>query len=205
MGTETGIARGVGAAVALWLGAGGCKLDFPLDVQSAEPGDVVITEVMINPAAVADHVGEWVEVYVPGNRDVDLDGMFLKSKTGSAGEIIGTVDYTAIVPGGGWAVIARRDEQNFASPEISPIAYWGQDPGLDDDDGEQISIIGSKGTLDQTYSMGQAEADEGVAWQLDPSSLEAIRNDTPTAWCSAVTEMDNGDLGTPGTINDLCD
>ena len=42
--------------------------------QAASPGDVIINEIMQNPAAVADAAGEWFELYNPTASDIDLDG-----------------------------------------------------------------------------------------------------------------------------------
>jgi len=36
--------------------------------------DVIVNEIMQNPAAVADNQGEWFELYNSGNQDVDLNG-----------------------------------------------------------------------------------------------------------------------------------
>lgn len=43
-------------------------------VVSAEPGDLVISEMMINPQAVPDEVGEWVELYNTAGYAIDVTG-----------------------------------------------------------------------------------------------------------------------------------
>jgi hypothetical protein len=188
--------------VAAAAATSGCRARPPLDVTTLEPGDLVITEVMVNPAAVADHVGEWIELMVPGERDVDLNGVVVRNERGASGEIL--VEGDAVLAAGGIAAIARRDEGQFASPEIAPFAYWGQDPGFDDD-ADLVEIVAVAGTIDATYEFEAVEATEGVAWQLDPASNDAVKNDSATEWCAATTAMDNGDLGTPGALNDPCE
>jgi hypothetical protein len=47
----------------------------PLSVYELTHGDLVITEVMVNPARVADSVGEWFEVRNDAGRPVDLFGL----------------------------------------------------------------------------------------------------------------------------------
>ena len=41
---------------------------------TAEAGDVVINEILQNPAAVADTAGEWFEVYNAASHAIDLNG-----------------------------------------------------------------------------------------------------------------------------------
>jgi hypothetical protein len=49
----------------------------PVDtsVRFAGTGDIVITEVMQNPSAVADNVGEWFEVHNISGQTVNLSGI----------------------------------------------------------------------------------------------------------------------------------
>src|SRR5262249_54517288 len=50
-------------------------------IEVPQPGDLVITEVMANPSAVSDTTGEWFEVYV--NRDIDLNGLQIGTTPGT--------------------------------------------------------------------------------------------------------------------------
>ena len=43
-------------------------------VLAANPGDVVINEIMQNPAAVGDDVGEWFELYNLTATGIDING-----------------------------------------------------------------------------------------------------------------------------------
>ncbi|MEE8058734.1 MAG: lamin tail domain-containing protein [Pseudomonadales bacterium] len=42
------------------------------------PGDLLLTEVMANPAAVSDTNGEWFEVLNTTNSSIDIDGLVLR-------------------------------------------------------------------------------------------------------------------------------
>ena len=56
-------------------------LSLPLTQHSSAailPGDLLITEVMANPAAVSDTAGEWFEVFNNSHSDIDLDGLVIK-------------------------------------------------------------------------------------------------------------------------------
>ena len=46
--------------------------------QAARVSDLLITEVMPNPAAVSDSKGEWFELFNPTSEIIDLDGIILK-------------------------------------------------------------------------------------------------------------------------------
>ena len=45
-----------------------------LPVAAAAPGDVVINEIIQNPAAVADAAGEWFELYNATGAAIDING-----------------------------------------------------------------------------------------------------------------------------------
>lgn len=58
------------------------------------PGDLAITEVMANPQAVSDTLGEWFEIHNTTNTTVSLTGLLLKDN-GSNSHIIGDVSIAA--------------------------------------------------------------------------------------------------------------
>ncbi|HID38766.1 MAG TPA: T9SS type A sorting domain-containing protein [Calditrichaeota bacterium] len=47
-------------------------------ISEAQPGDIVITEIMKNPSAVYDSNGEWFEIYNNSNQAIDLNGWYIK-------------------------------------------------------------------------------------------------------------------------------
>lgn len=51
------------------------------------PGDLLITEVLANPAAVSDSSGEWFEIFNTSSQAIDLNGLLIKD-SGSNNHII---------------------------------------------------------------------------------------------------------------------
>ena len=47
-------------------------------VQAANPGEVVINEIIQNPAAVSDANGEWFELFNPTGSDIDINGWTIR-------------------------------------------------------------------------------------------------------------------------------
>src|SRR5690606_33697139 len=70
------------------------------------PGDLVITEIMNNPAVVSDTAGEWFEVYNATFSPIDLQGLVIRHQ-GITVDPFATVTINAsvVVPAGGYAVI----------------------------------------------------------------------------------------------------
>ena len=46
-----------------------------LTVDQLVAGDLVVTEIMNNPAVVTDNVGEWFEIYNNSGREINLNGL----------------------------------------------------------------------------------------------------------------------------------
>ena len=59
----------------------------PRLVETLVAGDLVITEVMQNPAAVSDSVGEWFELYNASTAPIDLRGMAVADLGGEIGRL----------------------------------------------------------------------------------------------------------------------
>ena len=50
------------------------------------PGQIVLSEIMIDPTKVADTAGEWFELFNPFTVAIDLNGLVVKSGTASSFE-----------------------------------------------------------------------------------------------------------------------
>ena len=60
-------------------------------------GDIVFSELMINPDEVGDKYGEWIEVFNASSEDIDLIGWTLD---GSDGDRVTIEDRTVVSAGG---------------------------------------------------------------------------------------------------------
>ncbi|WP_101760416.1 lamin tail domain-containing protein [Oceanicoccus sp. KOV_DT_Chl] len=70
------------------------------------PGDLLITEVMANPAAVSDANGEWFEVWNTRNHSIDLNGLTVRDE----GSNNFTVDEPLLVAAGAFFVFAKNGD-----------------------------------------------------------------------------------------------
>ena len=65
--------------------------------QSFSAGDIIVTEIMQNPAGVSDNYGEWFEVYNTTSSDIDLNGWTITDQAGSS-QNIANIESSVIVP-----------------------------------------------------------------------------------------------------------
>jgi Lamin Tail Domain len=170
------------------------------DAVAPEPGDLVITEVMPNPAKANDATGEWLEVRVA--RDVDLNGLMLDRLGDSAPPVAISSETCVRVQAGSFAILGRsRDAAvNGMLPRVDAVF--------------SLSLLSGSATApgDVQLLMGHTLID-GVRWtksssgkslQLDPDFVDASANDDERVFCDAVTAYGAGDQGTPGTANAQC-
>ncbi|MCA9657530.1 MAG: lamin tail domain-containing protein [Myxococcales bacterium] len=176
------------------------------DIAFPAVGDLVITEVMANPEAVADADGEWLEIYV--GADIDLNRLVLGKEPGAVLQTLGADDATCMpVAAGTYILLAANGDMatNGGLPEPTyPLDFsLGNSggplfvalPGADDmTPGEVLD--------DTTYAASAA----GHSRALDPSQLNPLGNDDPMNWCDAADAdvYGAGDFGTPAAANSSC-
>jgi hypothetical protein len=73
----------------------------PVAMGDVQAGELVISEIMQNPNAVADSAGEWFEIYNGRAEAVDLFGLEVSDTSGASF----AVDSAVIVPPNGYAVV----------------------------------------------------------------------------------------------------
>lgn len=72
----------------------------------ANPGDLWVSEILVNPAAVSDTVGEWFEIYNASQNLIDLDGLVI-SDDGSNSHTLSTSQQLAP---GDYFVLGRNSD-----------------------------------------------------------------------------------------------
>lgn len=166
------------------------------DVVVPQPGDLVITELMPNPAAAADATGEWFEVLA--TRDVDLNGLQLGKTPGTVTDTVASATCLR-VPAGSYVVLARSADPLLNGGLPAPLAVF--DMGLTNS-ASSLFI----GAGDQVIDVvAWSTSWDGAATSLDPGKSTATDNDDPLAWCRATTAWGAvTDLGTPGAANPGC-
>lgn len=160
-----------------------------------QSGDLVITEFMSNPAAVADSKGEWFEVHAV--RAVDLNGIELGTEDGVVRQTLSSSNCLRFGDGSR-IVFARSDDPaaNGGIPRVDFVISFGlvNSGGkiVLSLDGEPLDRIAYSSTL------------SGVATGLSPAAMTVDENDDSGNWCPAVDAFGAGDLGTPGEANPTC-
>ncbi len=176
----------------------------PVAGPDLKAGELIITELMYNPyggGAVSDDNGEWVEVYNPGDKPVDLQGLVIKSN-GDTGKFIVpaavSVGPKAYVLFGSLADEAKNGGVKLAAAYGTTLKLTNSTDGVTlESNGVAIDTV----TYDVTKGWPNLN---GVSLSLSPDALDAAKNDNAEAWCGANKAMASTDKGTPGAANDVC-
>ena len=154
-------------------------------------GDLVVTEVMVEPSKVDPERGQYVEVLNTSDRLVALDG-YRVGNDGSEGTL------PPLLLDAQHVAVLCADED----PAINGgVVCDGQLPvALRADDGVWLE---GELVLDAVDWTGWAPT-AGASWELGADVLSPTANDLPESWCLAVAPYGAGDLGTPGLIDPPC-
>ncbi len=164
------------------------------------PGDLVISEILANPANVAgqtDATREWFEVANTGATAFDLNELGV-GRIGAAGTPVQSARCIPVAPHG-FAVFARSADP--ALDGMLPVVHATFKFGLVDTNGD-IQIAQGATVLD---AVRWTSVTPGVASQLDPGHLTPADNEVPGNFCAATTAYgDMTNQGTPGAANRPC-
>ncbi|MFY2556080.1 hypothetical protein ACN469_00395 [Corallococcus terminator] len=171
----------------------------PRPVRLPEVGSLVLTEFMADPSAVADSVGEWVEVLAP--REVDLNGVTLMNE-GGANTVLDAALCLSL-KAGARGVLARSAETALNGGLPSVLATFSFN--LPNAAGNHSLRLALGGRMLDAITWTNA-ATSGVSWQVSPASSDPQRNDAPGSFClaPASARYGLGDRGTPGLENRAC-
>lgn len=157
-------------------------------------GDLAITEVMPDPMAVADTAGEWFEIVV--NRDVDLNGLAVAGATGNGNTLMST---TCVRVTAGTHLVFARNADNLTNGGLPPVA--GTFTFNMANSNGTVRVLMSGAELD---SMTWTTVRPGRSLQLDMGLTAPTDNDLSTNFCDGDTAFGGGDLGSPGMANRDC-
>ncbi len=162
-----------------------------LPATSVAVGEVLISEVMFDPAAVDGDFGEWIELHNVATAEVNLDGVVVQDDDGSGFVVEGPLR----VPAGGFVVLGPSNDT--AANGGCPVDYaYSVDAVKLGNEGDSLRLTATGVPLDTfTWDASVFTVGEGSALQLDPAA---------DAWCLATTPYGDGDLGTPGAANSPC-
>ncbi len=177
-----------------------CNQDgVPRDILAPSPGDIVITEYMPNPDAVGDDEGEWFEIYIAN--DFDLNGLAItKFGDEEPTDIIGSVD--CMPAGAGTYLLFAHSADPAVNGGLPPVDHlFTLSMSNTSENGTGISV-GWGGQFLDTVTWN--DSGTGASSQLDPTLLDPTRNDEEDAFCLSEDPYGDGDLGSPGAANPPC-
>ena len=162
-------------------------------------GDVIVTEIHVDPDAVADAHGEYFEVLSLAGMDVDLWGWKLRDLGGEEHVV---TEHVVLEPGD--RAVLGIDGDTGANGSV-PVDYVYAGLTFDDTVDEIVLELDNR-TIDTVlYDSATFPVVAGAAMSLDPDLLGGADNDLPDSWCSATSVIiAGGDRGTPGDPNDDC-
>ena len=169
-----------------------------LDIADVELGALIITEIMSNPEAVEDSVGEWFEIFNGGEQAINLNGLEIGTDTG----VEHTIEEDAVLDVGEYWVLGRSTDTSL-NGNVDVDYQFGTDVQLTNtEDSIVLSVDASpldRVAYDETFPLIA-----GKSMILNPDKYDNALNDDASNWCSALSALPNGDFGTPGKVNDDC-
>lgn len=168
------------------------------------PGQLVISEIMVDPTVVNDTAGEWFELHNPTGQTFSVNGCVLESPT-STGQVVQVTlsGVPPLVPGSYLALATS------ANPGFTPAAVYSG--SLNFENGADSLRLRCNSTLVDEVTWDGSPVfpnPAGASMMLSPTALSASANDNGVNWCIASPVYATGgsasDRGTPGAPNHAC-
>jgi hypothetical protein len=165
-------------------------------------GELLITEIMYDPTALADTEGEWFEIYNNSGRTLQLQNLVLARDEVNQHTITESIE----LPPTSYYVFARTEQATGVANEY----LYGSDISLSNT-GAVLALYNEgpgslPGSLIFALDYGEASfpAGTGASIVLDPSMLNVSEATSGSSWCTSTSVFSTGDLGSPGLVNDPC-
>jgi hypothetical protein len=177
----------------------------PEPIVEAQVGDLVFSELNVNPILVDDELGEWVELYNTSNTPIQIQGYAFHDLDFDSYTIVGS----AVVPGEDYVVLCASTDPVLNGGVSCDVGFAreGGGPGFMalGNDGDEVVLSRPDGLVIDEVAYDGTWFTPGAATGLDPARLDADNNDDETMWCDQVTPFGTGnEFGTPGAQNDPC-
>jgi len=165
------------------------------------PGDLVITELMINPSNVRDKDGEWFEVVNVSDHVIDLVGLHVSDA--DANEFVVSAQSPINLGAGEYFVFGPNADSTTNGDVAVDYEYSGL---MLNNNGDSLTLSFDGRTIDSvSYDDGTLyPLQSGASMSLDPGFEDSDANDDPLHWCAATRSYDAHNKGTPGRVNDAC-
>lgn len=164
---------------------------------SAAPA-VVITEIMQNPSAVSDSVGEWFEIYNADSIAIDLCSWTVKDLDGDS-FLIGCYDHFWLGPGE--YIVMGADDNSVTNGGLTVDYRYDYDLfKLSNSEDEVVVMDWSGAEIDHVEYDGGGEFPDPVGASMALKDVWADNSIGPN-WTVSTELFGDGDLGTPGEAN----
>ena len=191
--------------------------ETPEEPEPPEPGDLIFSEFMVNPEAVEDEDGEWVELYNTSGYILDIAGYAFHDD--GADEWV--FDASVLVEPHGYVVLCASADplrnggvacdgwfyRNPAGTQPTDGLGHGSGVAIANND-DELELTSPAGLDIDVFDYDDTDSDPilaGVSFGLDPTLLDGVSNDDIGNWCVQSTVMSGAvDPGTPGVVNDPC-
>ena len=177
--------------------------EFITETQTGEvnPGDILITEIMYNPAALSDSKGEWFEIYNTTDSTINLKNLVIKCNDNNSHIITDSINLAPDT----YFVLARSEAATTAIKYVySSIVLTNSETnlilanyGTDGSNGSEIAGV----FYDESNGFPTGN---GASIQLNPLDYNVSDAKSYLSWCLSTESFDTGDLGTPGAANTVC-
>ncbi len=164
-------------------------------------GELVISEIMYNPAALSDSEGEYFEIFNTADQAIELSQTVIKKGT----EIQFIIEELITIDAGQYLVLAKHVNAVPSSDYV-----YGSSLSLLNS-GDEIILAnygtnGSNGSVICSVNYGLAGFPDanGASLNLNVNTLDADAAKEGANWCLSTLAFETGDLGTPGTANEEC-
>jgi hypothetical protein len=177
--------------------------DGMVDEDDWSAGDLLIMEVMSNPAVVSDPNGEWFELLNDSDRTLVLNGLLITSTVDDDYHLVQAEELLTVEPGE--RVVLGRSDDTGSNGDVS-VAYAYTDVTLNNETDDLVLMMADLVVDDLAWDDGATMPDpSGASISLDPYYVYEADTDDPSLWCAASTAWGvNTDLGSPGEDNDTC-
>ncbi len=172
----------------------GCSVTASGIVAAAniQPGDLVVSEVLANPAAVSDSAGEWLELYNTTTVPLDINNLVLRDN-GTNAHTVSTTAPLWINPGD-YLVLGRSGDTSSNGGYTPDYVY--RDFTLANSIDSIILEWNQQTIFALSYSSADGFGEAGVSMQL--GSLEGTISAGNYLPSHPSMVFGAGDLGTPG-------
>jgi hypothetical protein len=160
-------------------------------------GEILITEIMVNPEAVSDANGEWFEILNVSDHDLILNGLNLDD-AGTNHHVM-TSAVPLVLPSKGYWVLAKNSDV-LTNGGVT-VNYVYQNFTLSNTSDQVIITTGEKVLVDQVSYTSGWPVSSGASMELHPAHKSFSENDLVGNWLQAKTTFGAGDRGSPGLDN----